>query len=76
MGIIQAGDRSPKSWGKSLLLAIFFGPFGIHEFYLGNKVFGVLKLITLNLLLIGWINDVAKILCMKKKDINGLTVRA
>ena len=76
MAVIQAGDRSPKSWGKSLLLSVFLGPFGIHEFYLGNKVFGVLKLITLNLLLIGWIIDVANILCMKKKDINGLTVRA
>lgn len=37
--------RIEKSKGVALLLCFFLGPFGIHQFYLGNTVQGVFYLL-------------------------------
>jgi TM2 domain-containing membrane protein YozV len=39
------------------LLLVFLGPFGIHRFYMGKVVTGILWLLTGGLLGIGWIYD-------------------
>lgn len=36
---------SPKSRTSAALLAIFLGTFGIHQFYLGNKVSGIIRIV-------------------------------
>lgn len=45
----------------SLLLCIFLGWLGIHRFYEGKVVTGVLYLITLGLFGLGWIIDIVRI---------------
>ena len=38
---------SDKDWTTTLLLCIFLGYLGIHRFYTGNTLYGVLQLITI-----------------------------
>lgn len=38
--------QSEKDWTVTLLLAIFLGYLGIHSFYAGNTLKGILQLIT------------------------------
>lgn len=40
-------DASEKEWLPTLLLCIFLGGLGIHSFYSGKTLFGVLQLLTL-----------------------------
>lgn len=50
-----------KSKWISLLLCIFLGWLGIHRFYEGKVVTGVLYLVTFGLLGLGWIIDIVRI---------------
>ena len=45
----------------SLLLCIFFGWLGIHRFYEGKVVTGILYLFTLGFFGVGWIIDIIRI---------------
>lgn len=49
---------SEKSYGITLLLSIFLGFLGIHRFYVGKKVTGVIYLLTFGGFTIGWIIDI------------------
>ena len=49
---------SQKSYWITLLLAIFLGTFGIHRFYTGRKLTGILYLLTLGGVGIGWMVDI------------------
>ena len=49
---------SQKSYWITLLLAIFLGTFGIHRFYTGRKLTGILYLFTLGGVGIGWMVDI------------------
>ncbi|MDD3535644.1 MAG: TM2 domain-containing protein [Candidatus Cloacimonetes bacterium] len=40
-------DKSDKDWTTTLLLCIFFGTLGVHRFYAGQILLGILMLITL-----------------------------
>ena len=40
------GGPGQKSWIVTLLLAVFAGYFGVHRFYTGHILFGVLQLLT------------------------------
>jgi TM2 domain-containing membrane protein YozV len=42
-GMVQAGQ---KSWMTTLLLAVFAGTLGVHRFYTGHTLFGVIQLFT------------------------------
>lgn len=42
-GQMMAGQ---KSWMTTLLLALFAGTLGVHRFYTGHTLFGVLQLVT------------------------------
>ena len=65
--------KQSKSKSVALTLAIFpyTGLFGIHDFYLGKKRNGLLKLFTLNFCIIGWILDIVMILCGKYSTKDG-----
>ncbi len=39
-------NTPPRDWLATLLLCIFLGPFGIHRFYTGHILIGVLQLVT------------------------------
>jgi len=38
---VEAGNVGDKDWLTTLLLAIFLGVYGIHQFYVGNSKKGV-----------------------------------
>ena len=62
---------SEKSWGISLTLAIFLGPFGIHRFYTGRKLTGFIHVLTLGGFGIGWITDIILIISKRFTDAQG-----
>lgn len=49
--------RGPKDYDTAWLLLVFLGVFGIHRFYMGKWVSGLVYLLTGGLLLIGIIYD-------------------
>lgn len=60
-GMDRAADRryvaGPKSYNVSWVLLTFLGIFGIHRFYLGKWLTGLLWLLTGGLLLLGVLYD-------------------
>jgi TM2 domain-containing membrane protein YozV len=60
-----------KSQLIALLLCIFLGGLGIHRFYLGHHVMGVIYLLTAGLCGVGWLIDIFLILSGDLKPKNG-----
>ncbi len=60
-----------KDWLTTLLLCFFLGWLGIHRFYTGHTVIGVIQLLTAGGCLIWWIVDFILILTNSYKDSNG-----
>lgn len=54
-------QTSDKSKTTALLLCIFLGMFGVHQFYVGKIGKGILYLFTGGIFCIGWIVDIIKI---------------
>ncbi len=67
-------DKS-KAKAKKLCLFGFIGLGGLHDFYLGNFSKGIIKLFTLNWILIGTIVDLIKIASGGYKDNSGQPLR-
>lgn len=67
---------SEKKKVTTALLCFFLGSLGIHSFYTGKTVIGVLQLITLGGLGIWSLVDFIMILTNSFKDKNGLLVTA
>ena len=63
---------SKKNKTVALILAIFLGPYGGHQFYVGKIGKGILYLFTAGLCGIGWIVDIVRILTNKFTDNQGL----
>lgn len=57
-----------KNKWVELLLCIFGGFFGLHYFYVGNILKGILYLCTLGLCGIGWLVDIIRIIVQIIKD--------
>lgn len=65
--IIQ--DTTPKkSKLVALILCFFFGELGIHRFYVGKPISGLIWFFTLGLFGIGWLIDLIVILFGGFKD--------
>ena len=57
-----------KSWTVTLILAILFGMFGFHRFYVNKGGTGILYLLTFGFFGIGWIIDIIMISCKSFRD--------
>ena len=60
-----------KSWLVTLLLCFFVGYIGIHRFYTGYTLFGVIQLCTLGGCGVWALIDLILIICGSYKDVNG-----
>ena len=52
----------PKSKWVSFFLCLFFGCFGIHRFYEGRILLGIVYFFTMGIFGIGWIIDIFRYL--------------
>jgi len=66
--IKTADNLDGKDWLTTLLLSIFLGYFGIHRFYTGHTVIGVVQLLTAGGCGIWYIIDIIMILTGSYKD--------
>jgi hypothetical protein len=57
-----------KSWLTTLLLAFFLGYLGVHRFYTGHTLFGVIQLVTCGGFGVWWAIDIILILMGKYTD--------
>lgn len=69
---VQTSDKSKTT---ALLLCIFVGYLGIHQFYVGNIGKGILYIFTGGLFCIGWWIDIFKIASGTFKDGAGVALR-
>lgn len=67
---------SDKNKDTALLLCIFGGWLGLHQFYVGCFGKGLLYLCTFGLCTLGWIKDIISILLGNFKDNTGAPLRA
>ncbi len=69
------GPVSEKKFVPAVLLCFFLGSLGIHRFYLGKAVTGILMLLTLGGLGIWTIIDFVRLIVGSMKDKNGLPLQ-
>ena len=63
-----------RSWIVTLILCFFFGYFGIHRFYTGNWIIGLLQLCTASGAFVWWLIDMILILTGAYHDGDGNTL--
>ena len=68
-------NTSMKSKSTALLLCIFLGFFGAHQFYVGKTLKGLWYFFTAGLFGIGWIIDIFAIAAGNFKDADGFPLR-
>lgn len=71
----QAGYAEQKDWLVTLLLCIFTGYLGVHRFYTGHIVIGVVQLLTFGGCGIWTLIDLIFIITGSYRDSNGLPLR-
>lgn len=70
--VVRTSSKDKKT---ALILCIFLGLVGAHDFYLGRIGSGILKLCTGNIFMFGWISDIIKIATGTYKDGAGEPLR-
>jgi len=70
-----AYGQQQKDWLTTLLLCIFLGGLGVHRFYTGHTVYGVIQLLTVGGCGIWWLIDLLLILTSSYTDSNGVPLR-
>lgn len=70
-----AAPVSEKGFVPAALLCFFFGSFGIHRFYVGKIITGILMILTLGGLGIWTLIDFVMIIIGSFKDKNGLPLK-
>ena len=73
-GLRADPEISPKKRNTVILLSYFFGIFGVHRFYLGKIVSGLLMLLTFGGLTVWASLDFVKAVCGKYSDSRGRPV--
>lgn len=68
-------NTSDKKRKTALLLCLFLGLFGAHQFYVGKVGKGILYIFTGGLFCIGWFVDLCKILLGSFRDNVGAPLR-
>ncbi len=68
---LAKGDVEGKDWLTTLLLCIFLGGLGIHRFYTGHTVIGIIQLLTFGGCGIWYIIDLILIVVGSFKDASG-----
>ena len=69
-------ELSPKGFVPALLLCLFFGPLGVHRFYVGKIGTGILMLLTLGGFGIWALIDTIIIITGNFRDGDGRLVKA
>ena len=72
----QGIDVPPKNKWVAFLLCLLLGYLGAHYFYVGKIGMGILYLLTLGLVGIGWIVDIVRILLDSFHDKYGRKLQA
>ena len=67
-------EKSEKSWLATFLLCWFLGGYGIHSFYAGKTINGVIQLLTGGGCGIWWIVDLILILTKQYTDDEGKVI--
>ena len=67
--------NSPRNKIAALLLCFFLGYFGVHRFYVGKTMSGLVYLLTLGLFGIGWLYDLIVIATGSFRDAEGRYLR-
>lgn len=66
---------SDKNKSKALKFAIFGGWFGLHQYYVGRIIIGIIYSCTFGLFGFGWIVDIFLILVGSFRDNSGAPLR-
>ena len=68
-------QKSPKGFVPTLILCILLGGLGVHRFYVGKVVTGIIMILTLGGLGIWTLIDLIRIAVGSFKDSNGLSIK-
>ena len=68
-------QKSPKGFVPTLILCILLGGLGVHRFYVGKVVTGIIMILTLGGLGIWTLIDLIRIAVGSFKDSNGLPIK-
>jgi TM2 domain-containing membrane protein YozV len=68
-------ERSPFNWTAVFFISLFLGFFGVDRFYIGKKISGVIKLLTLGGSGIWWLVDLFIIASGKSTDASKRKIR-
>jgi len=68
-------QKSPKDFTITVLLCFFLGVFGIHRFYVGKILTGIIMLVTGGGFGVWYIIDLIRLLMGKFSDDDGLLIK-
>ena len=68
-------QKSPKGFVPTLILCILLGGLGVHRFYVGKVVTGIIMILTFGGLGIWTLIDLIRIAVGSFKDSNGLPIK-